>query len=382
MNRLIFIALFSLFALTNCAKKEAEQKNKIKPPPVVTFINVQTENLELQQELAGRISPYLISEVRPQITGIVKERRFIEGSRVSQGQALYQIDPTLYNVNFKTNAASRAQALANLEGAKIKLARMEELIKINGVSKQEVDDARTAVKIFNANLALQDANLEGAKINLRYTNVLAPISGRIGKSNVTKGALVNANQTEALAIIQDISKVYVDITQSSNELLKLKKQFQIGALSQPSSANVKLILSDGTQYEQIGKIQFSDLTVDEKTGSVSLRALFDNYDGTLLPGMYVRAIISKGTQANAITIPQNSVLIDGSGNAYVYIVGEDGKSKKVAITLGEMIGDKWQINSGLKPNDKLIIAGMQKLKPNIEIKAKPLENINNSQKGP
>lgn len=382
MRKLIVFGLLSFFAIANCAKPELEAKTKAKPPSSVSYINIKTENIELTQELAGRISPFLVSEVRPQISGIVKERKFIEGARVTQGQPLYQIDPSLYNVSVKTTGASLASASANLEAAKIKLSRLEELVKINGVSKQEVDDARTALKIARANLQLQDANLEGAKINLRFTNVLAPITGRIGKSNVTKGALVTANQAQALAIIQDISKVYVDITQSSNELLKLKKQFAIGALNQPNSANVKLILGDGSPYEQIGQIQFSDLTVDEKTGSVTLRAIFDNYNGTLLPGMYVRAIISKGTQANSITIPQNAVLIDGSGNAYVYLVGDGEKAQRVAVTLGEMLGDKWQIISGLKPDDKLIIAGHAKLKPDAPIKAKPFANPENTQKGP
>lgn len=376
-----FLSVLLCLSLANCAKEEAAPKDKPKPPALVSFIKIKEEPVEFTQELAGRVLPFMVSQVRPQITGIVKERRFIEGSRVTQGQALYQIDPSVYNISLKTNNAARAQAMANLEAAQIKLNRLEELVKINGVSKQEVDDARTALKIARANLSLQNANLEGAQINLRFTNVLAPISGRIGKSNVTKGALVTANQGEPMAIIQDISKVYVDITQSSNDLLRLKRQFAIGALNEPASADVKLILSDGTNFEHSGKLQFSDLTVDEKTGAVTLRALFPNYEGILLPGMYVRAILTKGTIGNAILIEQNAVQIDGAGKASVYLVGPEDKAIKTPVVLGEMIGNKWQILSGLKTDDKLIIQGITKIKPNAPIKPKPFGAPENPQKG-
>ena len=372
------ISIFLILGVSACGNKADNKQNapKERPPQVVSFINIEEQALELKQELSGRVTPYLVSEVRPQVSGIIKERRFVEGSRVSQGQSLYSIDSALYNASLKSSAATLGQASANLEAARTKLARYEELIKINAISKQELDDARTALKVAIANMNLQNANLDIAKINLRYTNVLAPISGRIGKSNFTKGALVTANQTAPLTTIQDISRVYVDITQSSSDILRLKKQFAIGALNQPSSTMVKLVLSDGSEFDQTGVLEFSDLTVDPSTGNVNLRALFPNSNGTLLPGMFVRAIISKGTIAKGIQIPQNAVTIDGAGVASVFLVGPDNKAIKTPIELGEMIGDKWQIISGLKIGDKLIVQGSAKLKQGAPIKPKPVENQN------
>lgn len=372
------ISIFLILGVSACGNKADNKQNapKERPPQVVSFINIEEQTLELKQELSGRVTPYLVSEVRPQVSGIIKERRFVEGSRVSQGQSLYSIDSALYNASLKSSAATLGQASANLEAARTKLARYEELIKINAISKQELDDARTALKVASANMNLQNANLDIAKINLRYTNVLAPINGRIGKSNFTKGALVTANQAAPLTTIQDISRVYVDITQSSSDILRLKKQFAIGALNQPSSTMVKLVLSDGSEFDQTGVLEFSDLTVDPSTGNVNLRALFPNSNGTLLPGMFVRAIISKGTIAKGIQIPQNAVTIDGAGVASVFLVGPDNKAIKTPIELGEMIGDKWQIISGLKIGDKLIVQGSAKLKQGAPIKPKPVENQN------
>jgi membrane fusion protein, multidrug efflux system len=379
-HKILFGLLFVCAALNACkAKNDAQPGPKEKPPAIVDYISVSSQPIELTQELSGRVTPFLISEVRPQISGIIKERRFVEGSRVNAGQSLYQIDAAVYNATLKSNSASREQALANQEAAKIKLTRLEELIKINAVSKQEVDDARASLRIANANVNLQSANLEGAQINLKYTNVLAPITGRIGKSNYTKGALVTANQTAPLTTIQDISKVYVDITQSSSDILRLKKMFAIGALNQPTNASVKLILADGTKYSQTGVLEFSDLTVDPSSGSVNLRALFPNYEGTLLPGMYVRAILSKGTINNGIQVPQSCVTIDEAGNASLFLVGADNKAQKTQIQLGEMIEDKWQIISGLKNGDKVIIPGAARLKNGAPIKPKPVENKNTPQ---
>lgn len=364
--------IIGIALLTSCQKESATsaKDGKAKGPSMVGYILVKSEPITLNQELAGRTSAFKISEIRPQVTGIIKARLFREGTRVNAGQALYQIDQSSYRASYNSASAALQQAQANYDAARQKFARYEELVKMDAVSQQEYEDARTALRVATANVSFLRAQVDNANINLRYTNVLAPITGRISKSNVTAGALVTANQAQSLATIQDISSIYVDFTQSYDELLKLRRDFATGALNTPSSANVTLKLSDGTNFDQIGQIQFSEITVDPATGSVGLRALFPNPNGILLPGMYVHARIEKGVVRNGFIVPQRAVSIDGTGVAHVFIVGEDGKAKSQIVETGDMIGGNWQITSGLKEGDKVIVEGLLRLRPGAQVKAK------------
>ncbi|MDV6331033.1 efflux RND transporter periplasmic adaptor subunit [Asticcacaulis sp. 201] len=334
---------------------------------------VSTQPLSLTQELSGRTSAYLVSDVRPQVGGIIKSRLFTEGGVVSAGQSLYQIDPSTYQAVLASAQAQQEQAQANYDAAKLKADRAKQLIAIKAVSQQDYDDAQTDLKTAAATLALQKANVQTASINLNYTKVASPISGRIGKSAVTPGALVTANQTTPLATVQDLSKIYVDITQSATDVLRLKKSLMSGELGAVDHADVSLTLDDGSAYPLTGRLEFSDVSVDPSTGSVTLRAVFPNPNGLLLPGMYVRARIVKGTVAQGILIPQASVILDAKGGASVLLAGDDNKAHKQVIKLGQMQGSQWQVMEGLKAGDKVIAEGAMKLKDKGDIKAKPVK---------
>ena len=337
------------------------------PTPVGVVI-AKTEPVALTSELTGRTSAHLVSEVRPQVGGIIKARLFEEGGYVRAGQALYQIDPATYQAAYNSAAAGLAQAQAQATAAKLKAERYKGLVEINAVSKQDNDDAQAAALQAVANVAAQKAAVDSARINLGWTKVVSPISGRIGKSSVTPGALVTASQATALATVQDLSKIYVDLTQSSAEMLKLQRDLATGQLGRSGSAQVTLKLEDGTTYPVPGRLEFSDVTVDPTTGSVGLRATFDNPNGVLLPGMYVRAVLGKGVANAGMLIPQAAVSRDPTGNATVMVVGAKGAAEPRQITTSQTIGDKWLVTSGLKPGDKVIVEGLQKVRPGAPVK--------------
>ena len=337
-------------------------------PTPVGVIVAKTEPVTLTSELTGRTSAYLVSEVRPQVSGIVKARLFQEGGYVRAGQALYQIDPATYQAAYNSAAAGLAQAQAAATAAKLKADRYKGLVEINAVSKQDNDDAQAASLQAAANVAAQKAAVDSARINLNYTKVLAPISGRVGKSAVTPGALVTANQTGALATVQDLSKVYVDLTQSSADMLKLQSALNSGQLGRSGSAQVTLKLEDGSTYPVPGRLEFSDVTVDPTTGSVGLRATFDNPNGVLLPGMYVRAVLGKGVASGGMLIPQAAVSRDPKGNATVMVVGAKGMAEPRQIVTTQTVGDKWLVSSGLKAGDQVIVEGLQKVQPGAPVK--------------
>jgi len=336
-------------------------------PTPVGVIVAKTEPVTLTSELTGRTSAYLVSEVRPQVSGIVKARLFQEGGYVRAGQALYQIDPATYQAAYNSAAAGLAQAQAAATAAKLKADRYKGLVEINAVSKQDNDDAQAASLQAAANVAAQKAAVDSARINLNYTKVLAPISGRVGKSAVTPGALVTANQTGALATVQDLSKVYVDLTQSSADMLKLQSALNSGQLGRSGSAQVTLKLEDGSTYPVPGRLEFSDVTVDPTTGSVGLRATFDNPNGVLLPGMYVRAVLGKGVASGGMLIPQAAVSRDPKGNATVMVVGAKSAAEPRQIVATQTVGDKWLVTSGLKPGDQVIVEGLQKVRPGAPV---------------
>ena len=338
------------------------------PSPVGVII-ARIEPVTLTSELTGRTSAHLISEVRPQVGGIVKARLFQEGGYVRAGQALYQIDAATYQVAYNSAAAGLAQAQAQATAARLKAERYKGLVEINAVSKQDNDDAQAASLTAAANVAAQKAAVDGARINLGYTRVLAPISGRIGKSTVTPGALVTAGQATALATVQDLSKIYVDLTQSSSDMLKLQSALNSGQLGRSGSAQVTLKLEDGSTYPVPGRLEFSDVSVDPTTGSVGLRATFDNPNGVLLPGMYVRAILGKGVANGGMLIPQAAVSRDPKGNATVMVVGAKSMAEPRVVVASQTIGDKWLVTSGLKPGDQVIVEGLQKVRPGAPVKA-------------
>lgn len=368
----ITAVLIGALCLSGCAKKEDASKGR-GGPTAVGYVVVNTQPLNVTQDLAGRTSAFLVSDVRPQVSGIIKARLFTEGGQVKAGQSLYQIDPATYQAAYDSALAQQAQAQANYDSAKQKADRYKQLISIKAISQQDYDDAQTALKTAAANLALQKAAVQTAQINLNYTRVVSPISGQVGKSTVTPGALVTANQTTALATVQDLSKIYVDITQSASDLLKLKRALAAGELGAPDHADVTLTLDDGSTYPLTGRLEFSDVTVDPATGSVTLRAVFANPDGLLLPGMFVNARIVKGTVSQAILIPQGAVVLDPKGGASVLLAGPDNKAHKQVITLGQMQGSQWQVLNGLKTGDKVIAEGAMKLKDKGDIKAQPVK---------
>ncbi|MBJ6800130.1 efflux RND transporter periplasmic adaptor subunit [Geomonas propionica] len=371
----VVVVLSGSLLLAGCGKKQ-QQAGPPMGPAEVGVIEVKPERVALTTELPGRTSPYLIAEVRPQVSGIVLKRVFTEGSDVKAGQVLYQIDPATYQAAYASAKASEARAEANVLPAKLKEERFRELVKINAVSKQDYDAAYAALKQAEADVASAKAAVETARINLAYTKVTAPISGRIGRSTVTDGALVTASQPTALATIQQLSTVYVDVTQSSSDMLKLNRSLATGLLKrdQAGQARVKLLLEDGTPYPVTGSLKFSDVTVDQSTGSITVRAVFPNPKQTLLPGMFVRAILEEGINESAILIPQRGVTRNAAGQAIVMVVGAENKVEPRPIQVARTVGDAWLVSSGLKPGEKVILEGLQKARPGTQVKVVPFQS--------
>jgi membrane fusion protein, multidrug efflux system len=345
------------------------------PVPEVSVVVVNPERVALTVELPGRISAFLVADVRPQVGGIIKKRLFVEGSNVKAGQVLYQIDPSIYQAAYDNARASLARAEANLTTTKLKAGRYRDLIAIKAISQQEYDDIVALLKQAESDVAGNRAAVENAKINLAYTRVTAPISGRIGKSSVTDGALVTASQPSSLAVIQQLDPVYVDVTQSSVDLLRLKDDIAKGKIRTggANQARVRLILENGAQYSQTGVLKFSDVTVDQSTGSVTLRTVFPNKQQILLPGMFVQTIIEEGVNEQAILVPQQAVYRDLKGKAMVMVVDASDKAEQRIINVGQTIGDKWLVYEGLKPGDRVVMEGRINAKPGAIVKVVPFE---------
>jgi len=354
----LFVLIVPALLLGACTQQSA--------PPTpgaaeVGIVTLKTQRVALQNELAGRTAASLSSEVRPQVAGIIKARRFEEGAQVKAGQVLYQIDPATYQAAYDEVRAALANAEAAVAAARLKNERYTELLEIEGVSKQDADDARTAYQQALANVAQQKAALASARINLDYTQVRAPISGHIGKSSVTPGALVTASQTTALATIRTLDPIYVDLTQSSAALLQLRRMLATSGI-QAGSTEVSLKLEDGSQYAKKGRLKFAEVAVDEATGSVTLRAEFPNPDGTLLPGMYVRAVLDEAIDPNAILAPQQGITRDPKGNATAMVVNASNQIEERAVTTLRALDDKWLVSGGLAAGDRLIVQGLNKVK--------------------
>ncbi|MDO9608718.1 MAG: efflux RND transporter periplasmic adaptor subunit [Brevundimonas sp.] len=343
-------------------------------PPQVSVVTIKTSPVTLTTELPGRISAAEVSEVRPQVNGIVTARLFEEGDFVRAGQALYRIDAAPYQAQVASAQASLARARAAVSSTAGLARRYQELVKINGISQQELEDAVTSAQQAEADVQAQAAALRTAQIDLGRTTVRAPISGRIGRSSFTVGALVTASQASPLATIQRIDRVYVDIPQSSTDMLRLRQQIASGALARDANgARVKLLLEDGSTYAQDGTLQFADVTVDANTGSQNIRAIFNNPDGILLPGMFARAVLVEGSTSNAILAPQRAVSRDAKGGASVMVVGADGKLQPRPITTSRTVGQDWMVTSGLQPGDKVVVEGAQNLMPGTPVKASPYQ---------
>jgi membrane fusion protein (multidrug efflux system) len=341
--------------------------------PEVAVVEVKPERVAITTELPGRTSAYLLAEVRPQVGGIIQKRMFTEGAEVKAGEVLYQIDPATYQAAYDSAKAQLARAEANISTTRVRAERYKELVEIKAVSRQEYDDAAAALKQAEADIEAGKAAVETARINLAYTRVTAPITGRIGRSSVTVGALVMANQGVPIATIQQIDPVYVDVTQSSASLLQLQESLSKGALKRDSAnrARVKLILEDNTVYPQEGALQFQDVTVDPTTGSFILRAIFPNPKRVLLPGMFVRAVLEEGVSEKALLVPQQGVSRDPKGNPLALIVDTEGKVQQRTLTLDRPIGDKWLVSAGLAPGDRVIVEGVQKVRPGSSVKVIP-----------
>ncbi|WP_173196214.1 efflux RND transporter periplasmic adaptor subunit [Geobacter sp. SVR] len=355
--------------MSGCGKKATPPPPSA--PPEVGIVVVQPQRVALTTELSGRTSPHLVAEVRPQVGGIIQKRLFAEGSDVKAGQVLYQIDPAPYQAAFDSAKAAEARAVANLGAVRLKEERYRDLVKIKAVSQQDYDDAHASFKQAEAELASTKAAVETARINLAYTKVTAPISGRIGRSSVTDGALVTANQPTALATIQQLDSMYVDVTQSAAELLRLKQNLAQGVLKKSASAQAKLLLEDGSAYPLPGTLKFSEVTVEQSTGSVTLRAIFPNPQKTLLPGMFVRAVLEEGINENAILIPQRGVTRNPNGEAIVLAVGAEEKAEQRSIKVVRTVGENWLVSEGLKAGDRVILEGLQKARPGTMVKAVP-----------
>lgn len=355
--------------LAGCGSQEGGANAAATPSlPKVRIFEVIAKPVSLYTELPGRTSPYLIAEVRPQVNGIIKARQFQEGSKVKAGTSLYQIDASTYQAEYASAKAMLEKAQASLTSATIRNDRFQELAKQNAVSQQERDDAFATLKLAQADVAASKAALQTAQINLTYTRVTAPISGQIGRSSITAGALVQQGQANPLATIQQLDPIYVDLTQSTTELLQLKRDLESGVLKSAGkdAAKVTLKLEDGSDYAQAGKLQFSDVTVDQNTGTVTLRAVFPNPDQQLLPGMYVRASLEEGVREAGILVPQKGIMRDATGEPSAFVLTAENKVEKRSVKTARAIGDQWLIAEGLQAGDRLVVEGIQKIKPGQE----------------
>ena len=364
----VVLMLSGSLALTGCDDKPAQQGAQ--HAPEVGVVTLKSEPLVITTELPGRTNAFRVAEVRPQVSGIILKRNFTEGGDITAGESLYQIDPATYQAAYESAKGDLAKAQAAANIAKLTVNRYSKLLGTQYISRQDYDTAVADAQQANAAVIASKAAVETARINLAYTKVTSPISGRIGKSNVTEGALVQNGQATALATVQQLDPIYVDVTQSSNDFLRLKQELMDGKLKQENGkAKVDLVTNDGIKYPQSGTLEFSDVTVDQTTGSITLRAVFPNPDHSLLPGMFVRARLEEGTNPNALLVPQQGVSRTPRGDATALVVGEGDKVETRQIVATQAIGDKWLVTDGLKDGDRVIITGLQKVKPGAQVKA-------------
>lgn len=355
-----FFALAIVMALAGCGVEQAPQTAST---PEVSVITLKEQPVNLTRELAGRTAPFLVAEVRPQVTGIIQRRLFDEGALVAAGEPLYEIDAATYRANRDSARAALARAEATQTSTALAAKRATRLAAANLISAQDNELAAAAYQQAQADVAAARANLKASNLTLGYATLSAPISGRIGKSSVTQGALVTANQESALATVQQLDPIYVDLAQSSTELLALRKEIAAGTLKQDNSVPVQIVLEDGSAYAHPGQLEFTDVTVDPSTGSYALRVLVPNPENLLLPGMYVRARVEMGQRPNGVLAPQQGITRDPRGNATAMVLTPVGKVEQRTVVATRTIGAQWLIDAGLVAGDRLIVEGLQKVRP-------------------
>jgi len=365
----VVVSLLTTLALSCSRPPQVPPMMKMGPPEVAT-VTVAPQRVMLTTELPGRTSPYLIAEIRPQVSGLLLRRLFTEGSDVKAGDLLYEIDPAPFQAALDNALAALGRSEANLPALQAREERLRKALADKAVSQQDYDDAAAALRQVQADIQYWKATVQTARINLGYTKITAPISGRIGKSSVTDGAIVTAYQPVPLATIQQLDPIYVDVPQSTAELLRLQKRLASGQLKADGDSQqaVQLVLEDGTKYPLEGTLQFRDVTVDPTTGTVTLRMVFPNPKAVLLPQMFVRAVLKEGVHENAILIPQASVIRDPKGNPMVMLVNAEGKAEPRPVVLERAIGDQWLVTAGLAPGNRVIVEGLMKVRPGVPVK--------------
>lgn len=374
----LMCALASTAMLTGC-KDDATQgqaaAQRQMPPTEIMYVTAKTGDQMLETVLSGRTSAFYEAEVRPQVNGILQKKLFKDGTEVKAGDQLYQIDAAPYQAAIKSAEAAVAQAQAALSKASADAKRSTELLKVNAVSKQSDDAAQAALKSARANLKAAQAQLMNAKINLTYTKVLSPITGRISRSEFTEGALMSAYQVQPLTRVQQLDPIYVDVTQTADDLIRIRRDIASGALKTDADGNARVVLKydDGTTYAHEGRLTFTDVTVNETTGTVNLRAVFPNPDKVLLPGLYVRAQLIEGIRPDSIVLPMQCVMRDAKGNASVYVVGEGNKIEARPVVASRTIGTNWLIDSGLKNGDRVVFQGFQRIRPGAVVTPKEMD---------
>lgn len=376
-RNLTLLALGLLGFLLAACDSQAPNGAAGQGPIEVGVVTISTTDVPLFADLPGRTTAYRRAEVRPQVTGIIQKRLFEEGSEIKAGAQLYQIDPATYQAAQATAKAELARAEANLLAAEAREKRYKDLVAAKAISQQDYDDALANLGQARASIAAGKAAMETAAINVKYTKVIAPISGVIGKSSVTEGALVTAGQADVLATIQQLDPIYVDVSQSVDDLLRLRRQMIAGNVARVDEAKVRLILEDGSVYEHEGVLQFSEVGVNESTGTVILRALFPNPDRLLLPGMFVRTELQEGMRSGAILVSQRGIARDRSGNATALVVNQAGEVEQRQVKTSRTVGDQWLVEDGLSVGEQVIVEGLQKVKPGATVKPVPAKTAAN-----
>lgn len=351
--------------LTGCGEDAPSQPPP--PPPAVNFVTLESRSVTLTRQLPGRTSAYVVAEVRPQVTGIVEERLFDEGALVTEGQPLYQLDDATYRAAWNSAKATLARANAAVEVARLNAERAEELIKVDAISKQAYDELKAALQQAEADIGVAEAQVASTAVELRYARISSPIDGRIGKSAVTRGALVTADQAQPLTTVQQLDPIYVDLNQSSSELLELRRDLAGKMVRRTEGVPVIILLEDGSEYEYEGELTFADVAVDPMTGSYALRAVVPNPDHLLMPGMYVRAVISNAVLDEGLLVPQQGIARDPMGNASAMVLTEDGTVEQRAVTLRRAVGSDWLVKDGLRAGDRVIVEGLQMIQPGMQV---------------
>ena len=363
--RSLITPLLLVVVLVACEKQQAPSPQSL--PIAVTVVTLKAEPVILSRQLPGRTNPYVVAEVRPQVTGIVKERLFTEGSLVKAGQALYQLDDATYRASYNSAKALLARAQASVEIAQFNSDRAEDLIKTNAVSKQELLNSLAEKRQAEADAGVAQAQVASAQVKLSYARITSPIDGRIGKSTVTRGALVTADQDTPLATVQQLDPIYVDLTRSANELLELRRELSSGMARRTTGIPVAIIFEDGTRYEHEGELTFTDVAVDPMTGSYALRVVVPNPDNLLMPGMYVRATVSNAVLDSGLLVPQRGISRDAKGNARAMVVNRDGTVEQRAVQVSRTVSDQWLVKGGLVEGDRVVVEGLQKIRPGMQV---------------